>query len=137
MEGEGVGNVPELARCGCRRIPGFRPSVSESFRAPCFPRSSQAGNRGALCTQSYVSGFNKVRSMSRGQESVRGRWRRQDSGKASWRRWHFSWSLKDRGGKVKRIYSFDHLFNENVGVRVPGSVRGLRMCFVSKNRHIL
>ena len=63
-------------------------------------------------TQSYISGFNKVRGMSKGQKSVRERWRRQEPGKASWRRWHFSWSLEACSGKVQCVPSFDHLLNK-------------------------
>lgn len=48
--------------------------------------------------------------MRKGQKSVREGG--GESGKASWRRWHLSWSLKDGGGKVKCVPSFDHLLNK-------------------------
>lgn len=61
-----------------------------------------------------------------------GKWRMQGSGTASWRRWHFGWPLKDHGGKVKCINSFDHLFNKSVGLFVSGSAPGAEDIFVNK-----
>lgn len=61
-----------------------------------------------------------------------GKRRMRDSRTTSWRRRHFSWPLKDHGGKVKCIYSFDHLFNKNIGLFVSGSVPGAEDIFMNK-----
>ena len=91
---------------------------------------------GPLCTQSYISGFNKVRVLSKGQKSVGEGGRGRNQGR-----------LLGRGAvsagpwkivvEMLNVFLHSIIYSVNiVGFHVPGSVLRLRM-YYEQNRQIL